>query len=792
MAQKSKSQPLQRQIRRDGEGVMPVRQLTARDLVGLKTPTEVAISADGTAIAIVASEPDWEAGEVWSHLWLWRDGELCQWTFGKERVSHPRFSPDGKWLAFLAQRSEPKDGAEPKAPLWLMPLNGGEPRAITDADEGVTAFAWHPDGTAIWAIIPEPKPDERKRAEDADRKRKRDYTFHDDELPRRALWRFRVPDGDGGKVFVGDAGIYEIAFSPDGNRLIFATTQTGKRDNWRRSKLFWLALDSAEKTPIALCDRAGAQFSPRPSPDGNFVAFLSWRNPERSFSHHRLFVADFEGNWREIASLPDLEVDELRWVRNGFCCLLQTGVTSQLWRLGERKAMPITDADWVITALDVTPDGKTFAAIRTDDQNPPDVWLGKDDGERVRWTKVSDFNPQVKSWRLPKAHLVQWRSEDGMAIEGVLWLASDEPRPPAPCPTVIWVHGGPKGRAMKALLSATGFPAFLAANGYAVLAPNFRGSGGYSDAFATANFCDLGGGDFRDILAGAEWCISQGITDPHRIGIAGGSYGGYMTNWALAHSERFKAGVSLFGIALLFSDFGNSDNPSWEPDYLGGMPWEATDLYLHRSPFVHAHRIRAPLLLLHGESDRNTFISNSQEMFTALKKLGRTVQFVRYPREGHGFREPYHRVDTLERTLRWFDRWLKGDAFASATPLGETAADDELQVCLTQVRYPVRWLNCQPSDGEGLVEATITLQAMREGMRVSLAKEIRLWDDEGREHPPLGIVQGEGENSFVVEGDLQVAVPKERSLPLRLAFRLPSDRHPCALQIRSLTLRCRS
>jgi len=762
---------------------------TAKDLVGLKVPTEVAISPFGNAIAVVVREPDWALGVMCFHLWLWLNGELRQWTFGDKAVSHPLFSPDGKWLAFL---SKPASGDEAKTQLWLMPLDGGEPRCLTSDEEGVVTFAWHPDGSSIWCVIPEAKPEERKRAEEINRKVRADFTYHDDDLPARSLWRFKLPEGAGEKIFIGDAGIYDLSISPDGKRLVFATTFTGKRDDWRRSKLFWLPLDEPNAHPKPICERIGAQTKPRFSPDGKLVAFLSWQEPERSFSHHRIFIADFESNWRELSTLPDLDVEVLHWRQMGIFSLLSAGTTSQIWRLDEKDASPISDSDWVITDFDVTTDGKTFTAIRTNESKFPEVYLGKPEGEQLRWEQISDFNPQVHQWLLPKAKIVKWESDDGLQIEGVLWLPPDKSdlSPALPCPMVVWVHGGPKSRVTKSPLSANGIPIYLSANGYVVLAPNFRGSGGYDNAFATANFRDLGGGDFCDILAGVKWCVAQGFADPKRIGIAGGSYGGYMTSWALAQSETFKAGVSLYGIALLFSDFGNSNNPSWEHDYLGAMPWEEPELYLERSPFVHAHKIKAPLLLLHGESDRNTFISNSQELFTALKKLGRFVEFVRYPREGHGFREPNHLVDTLERILMWFDRWLKGDISASAIPIGEEASDGELKICVLKPAKTVEPINEARNHKKTTVEVVVSLGALREGACLDLSRDILLLDEIGREHPVSGIIFGGEQGDFIVSGSLQITVPVNGRIALRLAFQLPCDRKPTALRVRGLTVKC--
>ncbi len=762
---------------------MDMVKWTAKDLVALKVPTEVAINRSGKVVAIVVREPNWDLGVMQFHLWVWRNGELTQWTFGDKAVTSPKFSPDGKWLAFLAK---PASDDEAKFQLWLMPLDGGEPRCLTNADEGVVTFAWHPDGSAIWCVIPESKSEEQKRIEELNRKLRADFTYHDDALPVRSLWRFRLPDGVGEKIFTGDAGIYELSISPDGKRLVFATTFTGKRDDWRRSKLFWLSIDGGMTQPKPLCDRDGAQTAPQVSPDSASVAFLSLRDPKRSFSHRRIFVADFDGNWRELLTLPDLEVEKMLWTQLGIFSALSIGTTSQIWRLSENEAVPMSDAERVISDFDVTPDGKTFTAIKTEDQNLPEVWLGELDGDKLRWEQISDFNPHVKQWRLPTAQIVNWRSDDGLKVEGVIWLPPETSS--SPLPTIVWVHGGPKSRATKALLSATGIPVFLAANGYAVLAPNFRGSSGYDNDFATANFRDLGGGDFHDILAGVRWAIAQGIADPERIGIVGGSYGGYMTSWALAQSEIFKAGVSLYGIALLFSDFGNSNNPSWEPDYLGAFPWDEPQLYLERSPFIHAHKIKAPLLLLHGESDKNTFISNSQELFTALKKLGRMVEFVRYPREGHGFREPNHLVDTMERILRWFDRWLKGDAFASAVPIGESVSDSKLRIRIVKGLDFVQPINAKISDGEKLASVMLALSAVGGWVRLHLAKDVRLLDANGRAYPLAGLIQTQVGNCWLVEGDFQVTVPT-REILLKLAFRLPPESSPCAVEVCGLTFR---
>ncbi len=215
-----------------------------------------------------------------------------------------------------------------------------------------------------------------------------------------------------------------------------------------------------------------------------------------------------------------------------------------------------------------------------------------------------------------------------------------------------------------------------AAEGYAVLSPNYRGSEGYGNAFCTANRGDLGGGDAQDILAGIDRAVAEGLADPERLAVVGSSYGGYLVNWLLGHSNRFRAAVSKFGIFSLVTDFSNSQAPRWETEYLGGYPWDKPELYAERSPATYLQNIQTPVLILHGEGDPNTFIANSQEMYQSLRLLGKTVEYVHYPREGHGIGEPQHRLDEIRRSLAWFDRYLRGDGQRTVYRTGEKIVHD--------------------------------------------------------------------------------------------------------------------
>ncbi len=319
----------------------------------------------------------------------------------------------------------------------------------------------------------------------------------------------------------------------------------------------------------------------------------------------------------------------------------------------------------------------------------PEIALRDPDGVVHILTKLNkDF---TDSYLLPRQEVVSWTTEDGLTIEGVLTYPAegqekgerrkekgnagedmvdaanseanhaDSPPfllSPFSFPLIVQIHGGPKGRSANTLQNYSMAPVW-ASEGYAVLRPNFRGSEGYGNAFAIANRRDLGGGDFRDIMAGVDHVIKMGVADGERLGVMGGSYGGYMTNWVIGHTDRFKGAVSMFGIFHLQTDYSNSELSRWENDYLGGYYWQDPEIYRRLSPGSYVEAIKTPTLIIHGDDDTNTFISNSKELYQALRHRGVAAQFVHYPREGHGVREPNHKLDEVRRCLAWMDKHVR-------------------------------------------------------------------------------------------------------------------------------------
>jgi len=312
-------------------------------------------------------------------------------------------------------------------------------------------------------------------------------------------------------------------------------------------------------------------------------------------------------------------------------------------------------------------------------------------------------------------------------------------------------------------------PAVWASEGYIVLRPNYRGSEGYGDTFAVANKRDLGGKDFSDLISGMEWAIASGLADPERIGILGGSYGGFLVNWAIGHTDRFKAAISMFGIFQLQTDYSNSRLSRWEHDYTGAYYWEDPEIYRALSPASYLAQIKTPTLIIHGDEDDNTSISNSREMYRALRQRGIPTQFVHYPREGHGIQEPNHRLDELRRCLAWMDKYVRNyGAIAPVWRVGDHVphSNGHLELCVTSVEIASFVGRAEPKDvptSEALLMVTFTIHKLdpRHALdRLTLAlSEIQVEpagsEAEAANAPtrPIGIPLDAPGGKVLVEGD---------------------------------------
>ena len=768
------------------------QKLTPRALLEIKRLSDPQIHPDGQRVAFVVTEADFDESRFASHLWLteWiapaaddvgeqpeeqaavpdtsesgngtggsnavvepeaNPGSVDaaeandsaeedtdptrQLTFSRDGESHPRWSPDGRYLAFLSARedeSEPipdeDDEDAPREQVWILPTDGGEARKLTSAKEGVLEYDWVPDTNTILFLAsePRPRPLESLRKDERER-RKIDPVVEQEDKLRRQFWRVDVEERKPKLLFTADYGVSDFAISPDGERLCYATNYTGEWNDYHHVDLYVRHLSDGRN--YKLLARAGGKYHLRWSPAGQQIAFLAWFDPEISYSRESLFVCGLpvdppeeaigrygaqEPGITEARLFCDLDTDlhGFEWARSegqehvrGFA-LAATKTHSELFAVHSYTNPEPVDLGASAERYDlaIDPRADALAWVQETGTAPPEIFLRDEQGQIHQLTRLNADFPD--SYYLPEQRVVTWTSPDGLEIEGVLTLPVEEngvqvfgysgvqanstseaygppiqdiesdiqqerqsseasfpehlnTRTPEH-PLVVQIHGGPKGRSTNTLQNYSMAPVW-ATEGYAVLRPNFRGSEGYGNAFAVANRRDLGGGDFADIMAGVDWCVAQGIANPQRLGVMGGSYGGYMTNWAIGHTDKFKAAISMFGIFHLQTDYSNSELSRWDNDYLGAYYWEDPEIYRRLSPGSYIESIKTPTLILHGDEDNNTFISNSKELYQALRHRGVTTQFVHYPREGHGLREPNHKLDEIRRCLAWMDKYVRHD-----------------------------------------------------------------------------------------------------------------------------------
>ena len=694
----------------------PKLRITLRALLEARIPSAPHISPDGKRVVFVVSEADFEESRVVSRLWMADipDGSARQITFSYEGERSPRWSPDSKWIAFLSNRPDMTEPLPPpdedeedsqKEQVWVMRADGGEAQRLTKTKEGVIGFRWLPDSSALLFLAPEARPEPFQAVKDDDRKRKIDPVVEHKEKLRRQFWEVDLDEKEPVLLYTGDFGLAEFDIAPDGKQLVFNSNGTGEANDYYQYDLFILNLESGDARK--LLDRPGGKFHPCWSPDGDRIAYLSNLDPHLSYSQECVWEVPAEGGTplNLFASSP-YDAHELLWPRGSDrpIAIVADRTDTRLCRVEQSIVRPLTALPGEISAVDSL-DGAGSVIVFEDQTSLPELGYLDPAGEL---RPLTELNKQfVERFEAPRQELVTWRGKDGLEIEGILIYPSQDPKPDTRYPLIVQVHGGPKGHCTRTLRSYYMHPVW-AAEGYLVFRPNFRGSEGYGNEFAIANRRDLGGGDFQDIMTGIDMLIGRGLADPERIGIMGGSYGGYMTNWAISQTDRFKAAISGFGVFNLITDYSNSEIARWDPDYMGAYYWEDPEIYRKCSPATYVDKIGTPVLITHGADDNNTFIANSREMYRALKDRGVTVEFVHYPREGHGLREPNHRLDEMRRCLAWFDKYLRGDGRTQAVyRIGDKVEHEGYELVVSRAE-DAEYLNWDEDSGR-LLEIAVSI-----------------------------------------------------------------------------------
>ena len=625
--------------------------LTALDLMKIAVVAAPRISPDGTRVVYSVSETKMEKDKEWkniSQIWLVpvSGGKPRQYTRGEKSATAPEWSPDGTMLAFLTDRE--KDG---ERQVWMMMADGGEAWAVTSHKGGVSGFRFSPDGKQILlSSADQPSKDEEDR-----KKVKDDTMVIDRDIKMTHLWLWNIEKKDEKRLTEGDFTVSEPQWSPDGTQITYTTRPTPKADDGSFSEVWVQTVGTGAKKKLVGSPASGD--TARWSPDGNWIAYAGTPDANAGVSTTYLYVMPAAGGTpKQLTAKFDLSVGTPVWSRDGktiyfstnvleanevFSADVSTGAVIQLSRRGE--SLGITE---------ISRDGKiivgTFSGAR-----PTELY--KTGVDFTATEALTEHNSWLKDYALAKTEVVKWKSKDGTEIEGLLTKPVGYENGNK-VPFLLNPHGGPTGASVN---NFNGTVQVLAANGFAVLQPNFRGSTGKGLAFSQANKDNWGKGDYEDCMTGVDAMIATGLADPDRLGAFGWSYGGYMTFWILTQTDRFKAVSPGAGLSNIYSMYSQNDIQRYlRWFYSDKSPWDATDLYWDRSPMKYVKNVKTPTMIMHGQVDTRVPIAQAQEFYMALKEMKVPVEFVVYPRENHGFTEPRHQMDRVRRYVKFFARYL--------------------------------------------------------------------------------------------------------------------------------------
>jgi dipeptidyl aminopeptidase/acylaminoacyl peptidase len=664
------------------------RPITIEDYFQIRAVHEPQLSPDAQWVLYTVSTAQLKDDKNEDRIWMApaAGGDAVPLTAEGASSSHPRWSPDGTFIAFLSARGEGK------TQVWLLNRLGGEAQHITDTPQDVEDFAWSPDGRSLVLVLRDASTEELDAAKEAkdkdaepDSKDKKKAAkpwvidrlqFKLDEIGyldhrRTHLYVFDLATKHMTQVTSGDYDDSEPAWSPDGKLLAFTSNRSKPDPDLNYNSDIWVVAarntdKGAQLTHVTT--NPGAESAPAWSPDGKWITYITQLNPDLfDYATKHIAVSPATGGEARVLTLsldrvsitprfsPDGKFIFFITDDDGTQNICQVPVT------GGEITRPLAGR-LMVNDYSLAKNGALVAQIATIDR--PDELFAVASGKLTQITHANDA--LMSQLKLTHGEYVHFRSKDGTTVSGYLYKPLDYV-PGKKYPTILRPHGGP---VWAYYAEFDHLPQLFAANGYAVLYPNPRGSTGYGEKHAKAIVADWGNKDFQDDMAMVDYAIEQGIANPEKLGVGGWSYGGISTDFIIAQTNRFKAAISGAGSALFISEYGHDQ---YQKDYEIelGHPWENKAVWEKLSPFYKVANITTPALFMGGDIDWNVPILGGEQMYQALRRLGRPTELVVYPGEYHDFKTPSHIKDRLERYLAWYGHYVKGDV-ASPRPARST------------------------------------------------------------------------------------------------------------------------
>ena len=648
------------------------RPLRPDDLFALPDVADPRLSPDGRQVAYTLTTLDAKEDESDADLYLMSvdGGQPLRLTSSKKDESSPRFSPNGEWIAFLSDREGKKKQ------VFLLSRRGGEAIKLTDFKASVSDLAWSPDSKRLALVVSDVDPDATDEEEDEkateEKKKtpkpivlrrlqfKRDGEGYLREV-RKHVHVFDLEKKTSVQVTSGPFDDAEPAWSPDGQSIAFVSNRTlPEPDRSQNTDVFVVAAGEGQ-VPHAVATGPGEDHSPVFSPDGRWIAYVAGGDPKDLWygASHVALAPVAGGASRPLTAALDRNVTSPRFTPDGRAVLflLEDRGNRHLARVPVEggSVERVVEGERDVQAFDVAPGGE-IVVLEASVHQPPEISAVAGVDLRRLTRANDDF---LKTITLGRVERFQATSRDGTVVDAFLTL------PPGytsgqRVPTILRIHGGPADQ------YSTAFELqwqVLAGHGYAVVAANPRGSTGRGTAYSRAIWADWGNRDYEDVLAAVDHVVGMGVADPDRLGVGGWSYGGILTDYVISKTGRFKAAISGASIANYLAGYG-TDHYQYEYEVELGLPWKARDLWLNlSSPFFDIEKVTTPTLFLCGALDANVPLLNSEQMYQALRRVGRVeTELVVYPSEWHSIETPSVQKDRLERYLAWYDRFLRPGA----------------------------------------------------------------------------------------------------------------------------------
>jgi dipeptidyl aminopeptidase/acylaminoacyl peptidase len=655
------------------------RPLQSDDIFEIKVVSDPRISPDGAWVAYTVSQLDRKEDNSDTDIYMapTAGGAAIKLTGTKKPETSPRWSPDGRYLAFLSSR----DGK--KTQVYLLDRRGGEAEAITDIKTGVSSVAWSPDSSKLAFLVSDPDPNDPDP--DAKDKKPRPHVITRLQFMRdgdgyltdikRHLHVFDIPSKKDTQLTSDKFDDGAPVWSPDGKLIAFSANRTDNADANDNSDIFVVEPQAGAK-PRALTTHPGSDGSPAFSPDGKSIVYLQGGDSKDIwYATNNLAVIPVSGGAPKILT-PGLDrnVRSPQFAPDGskVLFLLEEGGNVHLASVPSAGGaiQRVIDGEHDITSFDVGKQGE-IAYLDSQAQQPSEVFYvarafqARDGGpERAapqppgRITHVNDaFLAKVA---LGPVERFKAKSADGTSIDAFLTRPPNAPA--GKLPTLLRIHGGPVSQ------YSSGFNLewqMLAARGFAVVSANPRGSSGYGRDFSRAIWADWGNKDFEDVMAAVDTAIAMGVADPDRLGVGGWSYGGILTDHVISKTTRFKAAISGASEFNYLANYGTDHyQRQWEAEL--GLPWRNPEAWMRISPFYRLDKITTPTLVMGGDADMNVPILGGEQLYQGLKRLGRETELVIYPGETHAIRRPSFQKDRFDRYIAWYEKYLKAPARTSS------------------------------------------------------------------------------------------------------------------------------